>query len=230
MLHSLLLREWTLNRRVTLISFGIFGVFQVYTVLNNDSPRSWMIFATIYASFLASVIYLREDKFRATAWSCALPVTRLEIVRARFIGSWIAVLLALVAALGIVAFVPGSKVSVAGILEPSTLLIAGSVVTFVLVFMLPFTMRFGFLGVMIFLVGSQVLAVVVLLLTVVLRRGRSDKSGPIGAVFSTVTDGVLALRDGLSPGLFSVLAVVFLILVNWAGYRLAVFLFQRREL
>jgi ABC-type transport system involved in multi-copper enzyme maturation permease subunit len=228
MLPKLFVRDWILNRRVVLLNFAVFGAFQVYSLMRVDSSRAWLVFATIYASFLAVTIFIREDRFGATGWTCTLPVTRRKLVLARYLESWVMVLLALGATTLLAAVLPGSVVHPAEVLRPSTLLIAATIATLVLSLMQPFTIRFGFLGVMIFLVGMQVLGVALLTVLLVLRG--SGRGRPVVDAFSSLGDALIAVREALSPTSFVLLLLVTLILTNWLGYRSAVFLFGRREL
>ncbi|MCP3978919.1 MAG: hypothetical protein GY716_06250 [bacterium] len=230
MLPELLHRDWVLNRKHLLLFFAIFSAYQVYAVLETSTSRTWLVFACIYASFLAVTLFIREDKFGAIGWSCTLPITRRDLVRARFVAGWILVLLALAGALLIVALVPGGNVTVAGVLQPSTLLIAAAVVTFVFALMQPFTIRFGFLGVIVFLVGIQVLGVAALALASTLGSGRSGGGRPIRDTLSMLSDGLAFVRGSMPYPAFALLVLVVLAVVNWLGYRAALALFSRREL
>jgi hypothetical protein len=230
MLPKLFLRDWILNRKIVLINFAIFSAFQIYSGTQVSSARVWLVFASIYASFLAVTLFIREDKFGATGWACTLPVTRRELVLARIIESWVMVLVALGAMALFAAIVPGSVVSPAELLQPSTLLISATIVTLILSLMQPFTIRFGFLGVMIFLIGMQVLGVVLLTALMALRRSGSVNGRPIADAISTLGSGLASVREALSPTPFALLLLIVLLLTNWLGYRSAVFLFRRREL
>jgi len=229
MLHKLLMREWILTRRTLLAIVGIYLVFQAYFVCRASSPRQFLIFAAVYASFLTLTLFLREDKFRATAWTCTLPVSRRDLVQARFLGAWIFVAGNLSLALALAAVMPGSAVRVAAVLEPATLFLAATAVTTVLALMLPFAIRFGLLGVMIFLVSIQLLGSAVLVIAVY-SRGRAPSTGILAGGMEVLTEGLVALRSSLSPPVFYLAAALALIAVNWLGYRLAVGLFRRREL
>ena len=230
MLHKLLLREWILIRRALLAIVGIYIAFQAYFVCRASSPRQYLIFAAIYAAFLALPIFLREDRFHATAWSCTLPVCRQDLVRARFLGAWIIVAGNLALALVLAGFMPGRKVQVAAVFEPATLFLAAAAVTIVLALMLPFAIRFGLLGVMIFLVGFQIIGSAVLLIAVNTRGSARTSKGILTGGIEALTDGLVSLRDLLSPPGFYLAVAAALILINWLGYRLAVALFRRREL
>jgi len=229
MLHRLLLREWILTRRALLAPFGIFAVFQAYFVCRSVSPRHWLVFAAVYASFLSLIPFLREDKFHAAAWSCTLPVRRQDLVRARFLAAWIMVTAALALGLVLAGVMPGSRVPIAAVFEPSTLLLAATAVTAILALMLPFAIRFGLVGVLIFLVGFQLLGTVVLLIAVNTSARARPSPGVLTGGIEALTDALVALRDFLSPTGFYLAVALALILANWLGFRLAVALFRRRE-
>ncbi len=230
MLPRLLLRDWILTRRALLAIVGIYVAFQAYFVCRISSSRQYLVFASIYASFLTLTLFLREDKFHATAWSCSMPVSRQDLVRARYLGAWIFVAAALVLALIPAWIVPGSVVSVPAVFDPGTLLRVFAAVTVILALMLPFTIRFGVLGVMIFLVGIQMLGALVLLIAVKTGGASSASRGLLSGGVDALGAGLAAVRELTGPAGFHAAIVVCLLLVNWLGYRLAVSLFRRREL
>jgi len=221
MLPKLLRREWILNRQVLMLLAGIFGAYQIWA-------RAWVVMATLYAAFLSVLLFAREDKFRSTAWSCTLPVTRLELVRARFVASWLMVVVALTGATLLTAVVPGSKVSPADVVEPSTLLIVAAVTTLIFAWVMPFTIRFGMVGIMIFLVGGQLAGAILLFVATSIHRGSGSRR-PIRAALAAIGDGLVAVRETLSPALFVVVVVLVLAVANWLVYRFSAYLFGRRE-
>jgi hypothetical protein len=125
---------------------------------------------------------------------------------------------------------PGSAVPAHAVLQPTSLLICATIVTLVLALMQPFTIRYGFLGVMIFVIGMQVLGVVVLTFATATRPKGGGSGRPILDALSSLGDRILAVREALSPAGFALVVVLSLVALNWAGYRLAVFMFRRREL
>lgn len=227
MLPKLLMRDALLHGRMLLISYGIFAAFQLYFVLRVDSSRFWLVAATIYASFLAITVFAREDKFQSTAWTCTLPVSRRAIVQARFVEAWILVAASLAIATLVAAVLPGSRVDVSAVVQTDALLLAATVVTLVVSLMLPFLVRFGLLGVLIFLVAMQVIGSGLLVVTVML--GNRD-GGRVNLGLHAIAGAVRAAHAALPPVVFDLLAVALLFVVNWLGYRLAVFFFDRREL
>jgi hypothetical protein len=232
MLRELVWRDWILNRRTLLLSFAVFFAFQLYSILRMSSDRAWLVFAAIYASFLTIIPVVVEDTSQATASTCALPVTRTDVVRARFVASWVLTTAVLAVTAALPAVVPGSAVEPAIALQPGTLLAMATTVTAVVALMQPFTIRFGMLGVMIFLVSAQVLGGAALFLAARFRRpdGVGAGVGPIRAGLSELSAAVTAVHDAVGPAGFVVVVLAALAVVNWLGYRFAVFLFRRREL
>lgn len=232
MLRKLLYREWILNRANVALIFAIFLGFQVYIISSISSTRPFVVMATLYAAFLAAALFVREDKFRSTWWACTLPVTRHELIRARYIASWSMTLAAMAVWVLLVAIIPGSNVLVSEIFDPWTLLIAATLATAIFLWVLPFTIRFGMFGLMVFLIGAQLAGAGLLILGQMLRRGgEAGRSGPgpIRTALGAIGDGILAAREALTPGLFAAAVVALLIVVNWLSYRFAAFLFRRRE-
>lgn len=229
MLPELLRRDWLLHRNTLVTVALIFTAFQVYFVLNADKVVLWIIFTAVYVSFVTVTPITRDDAFRANAWSCTLPVSRADLVRARYATAWLMVAGLFLLALAVAAGVPGSKLS--GTLPSGAdhLLLALAVVTAVLFLVMPFTIRFGFLGILIALTALQIGGAI---LFVVGRAtgSLSHVEGNIAAIFRPLISGVAAAREALPRPLFLLAALLALGLVNWTGYRLALALFRRREL
>lgn len=229
MLRRLLLRDWILHRRALGPITAVFAAFQVYFVLNADKPRLWLVFTSVYISFLTVVPFTRDDKFRSVAWSCTLPVSRSDLVKARYAGAWILVAAVFLLAFALAALVPGSKLSGALPADPEALLLAGAVVSVILLLLLPFTIRFGFFGILIGLVALQILIAGTFVVSKL--TGRQDRvEGGVASVFRPLIDGVAAARESLGPSAFFLAVLLSLVLLNWAGYRVALALFRRREL
>ena len=230
MLPKLLYREWILHRQVVALMFGIFGAYQIYAMMNMDSARGWVVFAAVYSAFLTAALFIREDKFRATGWTCILPIKRIELVRARFIASWVMVVAALGGATLLAAVLPGTKFPVSEIFDTSTLLIVAALTTLIFAWVLPFSIRFGMVGIMIFLVGAQLGGVLLLLIGSRMNRASGGGGRPIRTTLAAISDALVSARETLSPTLFVVVVIVVLIVVNWLAFRFASFLFDRREL
>ena len=231
MLRKLLHREWILNRTNVALMFAIYAAFQIYMVISIDSTRPWVVMATLYAAFLTTALFVREDKFRSTWWACTLPVTRLELIRARYIAAWWMVVTAFIGSVLLAALVPGSNVIVSEIFNPWTLLIAAALTTGIFVWVLPFTIRFGMLWLMIFLIGGQIVGAGLLVLGRMINRGSNAGTGgrPIRTALAAIGDAILGVREALTPVPFAIAVIVTLLVVNWLSYRFAAYMFRRRE-
>lgn len=230
MLRDLVIRDWMLHRRALIPIFAILAAFQVYFVLRAGTTRGWFVFSCFYAAFLTIVPFTREDRFGSTGWTCTLPVTRAQIVRARFVEAWLLVLGWLAASVSIAAITPGSTISLARIAAPATAFVAVAVIVIVLSLLLPFTIRFGILGVILFLVVMQVLGAVVLLVVTLRGAGGSRGGDPIRSTIEGVRSGLAAAHDALTTVPFHLVVAVLLAALHWAAYRSAVALFRRKEL
>jgi len=230
MLPKLLYREWILHRQTVMLMFGIFGAYQIYALMNMDSARAWIVFAALYSAFLTAALFIREDKFRATGWTCILPIKRIELVRARFVVSWAMVAAALGGATLLAAALPGTKFPVSEIFNTSTLLIVAALTTLIFAWILPFSIRFGMVGIMVFLVGAQLGGVLLLLIGSRMNRASGNAGRPIRTALAAISDTLVSARDALSPTLFTVVVIVVLVAANWLAFRFAAFLFDRREL
>jgi hypothetical protein len=230
MLREIFYRDWLLNRRMLLISYAMFLAFQIATVRMIPSARMWMIFACIYSTFIAVTVFLREDRFQSLAWTCSLPIERRELVRARFLEAWVLVLATMAAAILCAALLPFSQIDPLAVLQPTNLLLGLLAVTIIVAIMLPFTIRFGFMGMFIFLIGTQVLGVVAFVGAKMFRGVFRTAVSPIALVVGALRDFVIAARFHLGEAAFFVVALAVLALVNYLGYLASCWLFARREL
>jgi hypothetical protein len=228
MLLRLLQRDWFLHRRALLTVILIFSAFEVYFVLVANHPRMWLVFTCIYISFFVIVPMTRDDKFRAFAWSRTLPVTRSDLVQARYVSSWVIVGGAFLSALALAAFLPGSKVAPALPLDPRSLLLAATVITIIFFLLIPFTIRFGLMGVFIGLAVLQLVGAG-LFVFASLTASFDAVEGTIAGIFKPPIAAIAAIRSTLPSAAFNLVALLTLILINWVGYRLALALFRRRE-
>lgn len=227
MLRKLLYRDWMLNRVQIVMVLSMVAAFEIYFVLRVDSARMWMVATGVFMAFQTIVPFTREEKFQSAGWTCTLPVLRREIVRARWAGAWLYVLVGIVIAVTIGVLLPGSQAAVAQALTPDTLFLAAAVVTVILALLLPFTIRFGLVGVMIFLVVMQI-AGAAALIGAMMARGRNGGFA-LRTIIEGTRSGLVSLQAALTPTVFYLAVLVTLLLINWLGFRFAVALYRRRE-
>ncbi len=226
----LLRREYLLNARVLWLTYGLWSLFWFgYPVLrpseNKPSFDAWAAMVALACGFLPVMLLGREDKFRAGAQVCSLPVTRDAVVASRFVGGWMLAL----AGVGI-AVIAMAGLGLAGLqpFTPATSNLPIAVITtsgLAIAVMLPFAIRFGVAGTISLLVGLQVLGMTALL--------ASALFGIRGGLISTTVRAarqIHAWLDGaLGPAGVALVIVLAIVALNAAAYRLAAWLYRRRE-
>ena len=233
MMTELLRRDWIplrrdliLHRRTLVVATLIYTAFQAWFVTGVNSPTAWLVLNCIYMSVFTVVPLNLDEKSGTLPWLCTLPVTRADLVRGRYVTAWALVVGLYIVALGLAAFVPGSQLSPLSLLEPDRLLLAAGITTFIVAMLLPFTIRFGFMGVLLTLVVVQVFGGVMF---VVVKITGGGVGGGIASAFAGLRHGIVALRETLSVPVFQLALLALLVLVNWASYRASVALFRQRE-
>jgi hypothetical protein len=228
-LWILLRRSFILHGRALLVPVLIFAAFEAYFVMRVFHPTVWLVFTCIYMSFIAPLPINRDDKFGTAAWSCTLPVTRADLVRGHYATAWALVMSLLVLALLLAVFVPGSKVPPATFLGPNRLLLVAGVLTCVLALLIPFTMRFGLMGLLLVLAVLQI-AGAALFVVANVTGSMGAVEGGVAAPFRALAAGISGLRGALPAPVFQLAMLLGLLVVNWASYRLALAFFRRRDL
>lgn len=219
-------KELILNRNVAIINMLIMGGTLLFLATMDESfpPKLFAGFGAFMMSFLPATLVTREDKFNAMALGCSLPVRRRVIVQGRFVMSLGMALLGLTGGFLLGAFVPFTAFGPEDLFVWGPILTGLSCIVIVLGVLLPVTLRFGMKGILIFLVGSQVLGVI--LLTFVQITGSSADKRIINSIV-----GVFArLQDTLGPTGFNLFWLLFLALFLGLSYRISVWAFEGREL
>jgi ABC-type transport system involved in multi-copper enzyme maturation permease subunit len=223
---------WTLTRKDLIFNRRMLGLnlafylllLPVYASLVHDlTPPLYAGFAAVICSMIPLTLVAREDKFRTAALTCSLPVTRDAVVSARYWGGGLVTVAAIAAILAAGYLVPqtGFAAHAEGI--GRTLLVAFVIAGLVQAALLPFTIRFGLAGLMVFLVGAQVLGVVALLSAMLLSL--DVLRGVIGTVGATLR----AVRDRAGDAGLAAVLVTAVALLNVASHRLSRRLYRARE-
>lgn len=230
MLRELMCRDWRLTRRDLLINAGIFLAFQVYFASRASSSRFFVVGASIIAALISATVMTKEDKVKGGAWTCSLPVSRKELVKGRILGGWLLMAAFMVMASLVGLAVPGGTVKAGELFRPETLFLVLAIFTVVSVLLYPFLVRFGFMGILIFLISVQILGTLALLAAIL--RTRSPEAGTRGgirAAVETLKGSFSSVRDTLPDWAFFGLLLALLALLNWGGFKLTVALFRRKE-
>ena len=218
-------KDLILNRTALVSNLVIMTGFLVFMSSWEEgaSTGAFAFFAGIMMAFVPIMIVTREDKFKAMALGCSLPVTRETIVRARFLLAVGSSVLGIFLALTLGALAPTSQMGASELFRPAVVFHALSVTTLVVAILLPFTLRFGALGLIMVLASFQVLGIVAL--TMVKSTQSSADKRFVDSIIQTVSD----LYAWAGAGGFYFLLLGFLGLVLWASYAVSVWIFRKRE-
>jgi ABC-type transport system involved in multi-copper enzyme maturation permease subunit len=214
--------EYLFSRRQVLIVLAVFSAYFAYMAGRIDSPRLFIVMTSVMVGLsMPFTILGREDKFKTAALVCSLPVRRSTVVLGKYAASWIAIGLGLGYALLLTAVLPFSKIAAAEVLSPKTLLVSLFLISLIFAVILPFTLRFGLVGVIALLVGTQLLGVVALFVAQLVRV----PNNPLRIAFRAVERGLKSLlyHEPTAGFLLALLAAVLAInalsiLVGWLLY------------
>jgi ABC-type transport system involved in multi-copper enzyme maturation permease subunit len=224
---KLLRMEYVVNRRQMLITLAIFSGYFLYMAYKIASPRVFLVTTGLMIGLAMPFgIIGREDKFKTAALVCSLPLRRRTIVLAKYAAGWIAMGFGLAYALLLAAAFPFSRFSVAEILTFKSILICLFLVSILFGFIFPFTIRFGLAGIIIFLVGSQLLGIVALILAQLLGR----QPNPLRTVITGLERGLRAMLHHEATPDFLALVAGAIVAMNAASFLLARTLYARRDL
>jgi hypothetical protein len=228
MLLELLRKEFLLNKRHFALLAAVFGLYMGFMGWRAVSPgetRFSVVLSLVWLLVMPVTLFTREDKFQAVGFHCSLPVTRREFIRARYVLAWL--LVGGGAVLTGVYFLaaPWSAVRWEWLIDPDTLCVAALFAGAGIALLLPFTVRFGVMGVVVFFAALQGLGVVFFLVAAV-----GGGQGFIRELLSGVATAYHMAQGNLGLLAFAGLLVAGLALMNVASYRLSVWVFGRRDL
>lgn len=223
---TLVRKDLILDRRQVALNFVLYLVMgPVFLSLMSETPVKLIAaWAAIVGTMIPLSLLAREDKFHSARLTCSLPVTRDTVVASRFAGGWI---LALSGGLAIVAAIYGAHQ--AGLGNPvgdwsQALLVGFVTIGLILAVLFPFTMRFGFAGLIGFLVFTQVLGIVAFL-SVVLVGGH----GALGAAIGGVAGALGALQGSLGRVGYDLFLVAAVVALNVVSFLVSRWIYRRRE-
>jgi ABC-type transport system involved in multi-copper enzyme maturation permease subunit len=179
---TLVRKDLILDRRMIGLSLALYLVMgPVFMSLTREIPVTFIAgWAGLVGAMTPLSLVAREDKFETATLTCSLPVTRDGIVASRFAGAWLLSLSGGLAVLTVcyVAARAGLAQGVGGWGEG--LLVAVVTIGLILAGLIPFTMRFGFAGLIGLLVALQVLGIVAFLSLVLLGGHGGGPGGDPG--------------------------------------------------
>ena len=230
MLLRLMWRDWVLNRPALVPVLLVFAAFQVFAVqFTGEVPRLPLLFGCPWMCVMTMVPFIREHQFRAISWSCTLPATRADLMKARYLGSWLLVATALLLVGAGAVLVPGSASFMAPSINFDAPLAVAAVVTVFIALMFPPVARFGPKGAAFLLIAINFLMPAVFVVSKVTGT-QDDVEGVVLGAFASVVDQAAQVKAAMSAPVFYVAFVAALVIVNAISCRFAVALFRNREL
>jgi hypothetical protein len=226
-LGNLIQLDLVLGRKVLALNGLLFTCWFAFFLWMSGSGLSvgeYIVVTSVMGVFLPITVIVREGKFNAAALTCSLPVTRREIVRARYglsigLGSCFVVV-----AVAVGLLCPWSHLSAAKLVTPRALLLSLSVIVLEVALLLPFLLRFGWIGIIALLIALQVLGVVALTLTSLLGH-----STPFGLGIRMLANALRSLYARLGDPVFVAVWAAVLILVTVVSCALSTWLYERRS-
>jgi len=229
-LRNLIAKDLILGQRMLALNGGIFTLyFAALLMLEHVAAGGYAAIAGLMCAFLPVTVIARDDKFKANALICSLPVTRSAVVLARYIQGLALGLLGLVVAFIVGVIAPWSALDTAELLTGCTVMAAVTVVAITLALVLPLLQRFGFIGLLGFLLAAQFLGVVLMLATMALEPANFFRHGTSAAILSVRRLAVWVYAGLNTPG-FAVVWTILLGALLTLSFWVARMAFARRDL
>jgi hypothetical protein len=224
-MHRLFIKDYFLHKRSTFIFFMMLTGYCIWISFTIPPALVYAGFSAVFISMIPILTLAREDKLQSVALSCSLPVRRDEIVRYRYISGWLVTLAGLVYVFGLAFLIPGATIDLDELLSLGTVFFYLTIATFFLASVVPFVIRFGWTGLMIFLLGIQFLGVLALLIPVLF-----DLKGGMAALFRTLPVGIANVMQILGAPVFYLSLVLILIGYNLVSWKISTVFFRSRDL
>lgn len=200
----------------------VFVVVLAFQAWRGFSPSFYLMLACAYGTIFPAVLVTLEDKSRSGPFNCSLPVTRRQIVRAKYVISWaLAVLLTLI---GLVLY---AVIAAESLLTIWTMAMVGQALVTLslgLGMTLPVLLRFGFWG----FTGAFAAMMSLCMLSILVLQALLPDLHLMDS-FIAISDFVARTRTQLGAPLFLVAIVVAGGALNVVSCEIAVMLFKRRE-
>jgi hypothetical protein len=220
-MREFILKDFQLHKRY-IIALGTLYPFYIGFVSSRiNSPRLFALLSAFMYVIVALILFTREDKFKAVGLALSLPSTRRRIILGRYVTGWLLMIGCWILGTAVSLLWPGPGLKAADLVGMGAVLLIMAYMTAAVAVFQPMTVQFGLAGILVFLVGTQILGVLAMMFRASVQT--------IKAVIGSVGRGVDAARAAFGPagGAAAVLLVLFL--VNYLSFELSVALFKRKE-
>ncbi len=227
MLSKLLIRELILNKKLLLTyALMITLLFGLYPVV-IDHAKTMVAFSYIYLAFVPASLFAREQKLRSAAITCSLPVTRNEVLLSKYLLSLGLVLIGMLYLIIVVWVSPFVSFLKAEMLDYRNLAPGIFTVSLAMAILLPFIIGLGFMGLIVLLVGLQLVAAALLLAA---RAFSGTFRDGIGAIIEGVGSMFAFLKDSLGQPKYALFLIGIGVLLIVLSYFVSLALYKRKEL
>jgi len=172
MIGHILRSEFILNKKILLFFLVmVIGLTIIYPLLLGSPPGVVFGITAVYLSFLPASILARQSKFKADAVMCALPVTRNKLVIGKYVFTVILFCIGVLLLVIILIILPGRQYSLSDIINADRLVNIFFAVGAVSGVLIPLILRFGYTGILVFVLGLNILTVMLFVLTYLKKIG-----------------------------------------------------------
>ncbi len=217
-MRNLILKDLVLHKKFLAVISLLWIAYMGFFGSRIHSARTFFLFSMVMSSMIPFMIFTREEKSKALAVTCSLPVSRRQIVLARYVLCWLLTLAIEVLMTGAVLLFPGSKQESSDLLKPNMFIFALAMMTAILSILMPLLIRFGMAAIFVVLIGAQVLGIIVLSFRLFLKN-----------IFVAVKSVVAFLSAGAGDPGRLMLFLIVICLVNLASIKCSELLFRRKD-
>jgi len=222
---KLIRKDLILHRRFLLAIGILFPIYFGY--FGSRLSRATVVEVSIFAAFICAVLPFsligREDKFKSLPFALSLPATRREVVLSRYLLSWGLMLYLYVSGAILMTVFPGTKLTAAAVFALQPALISLSFMALFFAVLMPLFVRFGPMGMLVFIVALQVLGVLLLVFKSLISLRA------IKAALLLVPKAVSAIQASAGAAAAALGAAALLILLTYASFELSAAVFRKRE-
>ncbi len=227
MVINLIRKEIVSSIRALTVYMLITTVYLIYMFFRGPAGMYFTI-SCIFILFAPLCVFAREDKFHAAALNCSLPCTRKSINAARYLFSWTIIVTGMIYSLLIAALMSivfkGQSNRMAELAAPQNLLNGFLLAMLIFSVVYIFFNRFGWMGLIILLVGFQVLGIIALF------AARFFGGKTLHSIVRAIPHTLYMIRDAAGDILFYSGAILAVAVINYVSFRFSESIIVKKEM
>lgn len=226
-MFDLIRKDLLCNKRGLSTAAVVCTAFFVWAATTLPSANMFLVVVALMMGLMPPLNILgQEDKFNTYLLSCSLPVRRADFVLAKYAVSWLLAGVGLLYALTVTALLPFSHFSISVLLTPTMLLNFLFFTALVIALLIPFLLRFGVMGIMIFLLAVQLLGVAMTLVVSLFGARRNV----LRTFIQALKGGIRFLLHHPGSPLFFLGMIAAVVVVSFVSLKISQAVFSRRDL